>query len=74
MVLVGNKCDLEDERVVSTERGKQLADQLGKQTRQRHAKQYSRDKRVFKDTTVGNFSQFLLKRYVMTQPLFELSQ
>ena len=30
VVLVGNKCDLEDERVVSTERGKQLADQLGK--------------------------------------------
>jgi GTPase SAR1 family protein len=29
VVLVGNKCDLEDERVVSTERGKQLADQLG---------------------------------------------
>ena len=30
VVLVGNKCDLEDERVVSAERGKQLADQLGK--------------------------------------------
>ena len=30
VVLVGNKCDLEDERVVSTERGKQLADQLGR--------------------------------------------
>ena len=28
MILVGNKCDMEDERVVSTERGKQLADQL----------------------------------------------
>ena len=27
---MGNKCDLEEERVVSTERGKQLADQLGK--------------------------------------------
>lgn len=26
---MGNKCDLEDERVVSAERGKQLADQLG---------------------------------------------
>lgn len=26
---MGNKCDLEDERVVSTERGKQLADQIG---------------------------------------------
>ena len=36
MVLVGNKCDLEDERVVSMERGKQLADQLGK----RHGEMY----------------------------------
>ena len=27
---MGNKCDLEDERIVSTERGKQLADQLGR--------------------------------------------
>ena len=30
VVLVGNKCDMEDERIVSLERGKQLADQLGK--------------------------------------------
>lgn len=30
VVLVGNKCDLEDERVVSFDRGKQLAEQLGK--------------------------------------------
>ena len=29
MILVGNKCDMEDERVISYERGKQLADQLG---------------------------------------------
>lgn len=29
VVLVGNKCDLEEERVISTERGKRLADQLG---------------------------------------------
>jgi len=29
VVLVGNKCDLEDERVVSTERGRQLASQMG---------------------------------------------
>jgi Ras-related protein Rab-3C len=28
VILVGNKCDMEDERVVSTERGRQLADQL----------------------------------------------
>ena len=29
VILVGNKSDMEDERVVSAERGKQLADQLG---------------------------------------------
>lgn len=29
MILVGNKCDMEDERVVSVERGKHLAEQLG---------------------------------------------
>lgn len=29
MILVGNKCDMEDERVISFERGKQLAEQLG---------------------------------------------
>ncbi|XP_053549457.1 ras-related protein Rab-3B [Bombina bombina] len=29
VILVGNKCDLEDERVVAPEMGKQLADQLG---------------------------------------------
>lgn len=29
VVLVGNKCDMEDERIVSWDRGKQLADQLG---------------------------------------------
>ena len=29
MILVGNKCDMEDERVISYERGKQLAEQLG---------------------------------------------
>ncbi|CAH2296290.1 ras-related Rab-3C [Pelobates cultripes] len=29
VILVGNKCDMEDERVISTERGKHLAEQLG---------------------------------------------
>jgi len=33
VVLVGNKCDLEYERVVSAERGRRLADQLGTITR-----------------------------------------
>ena len=28
-ILVGNKCDWEEKRVVSTERGKALADELG---------------------------------------------
>ena len=31
VILVGNKCDMEDERVISYERGKQLADSLGLQ-------------------------------------------
>ncbi|XP_032811594.1 ras-related protein Rab-3C-like [Petromyzon marinus] len=29
VILVGNKCDLEDERVIAMQRGKQLGDQLG---------------------------------------------
>ncbi|XP_045695869.1 ras-related protein Rab-3C isoform X2 [Phyllostomus hastatus] len=29
VILVGNKCDMEDERVVSTERGRRLGEQLG---------------------------------------------
>ena len=29
VILVGNKCDLEYERVVSVERGRRLAEQLG---------------------------------------------
>uniref|UniRef100_K7FXM1 small monomeric GTPase n=1 Tax=Pelodiscus sinensis TaxID=13735 RepID=K7FXM1_PELSI len=30
VILVGNKCDLEDERVVATEDGRRLADELGR--------------------------------------------
>lgn len=29
VLLVGNKCDMEDERVVASETGRQLSDQLG---------------------------------------------
>lgn len=29
MILVGNKCDMEDDRIVPVEKGKHLADQLG---------------------------------------------
>lgn len=29
VILVGNKCDMEEERVISSEKGKQLAEQLG---------------------------------------------
>lgn len=29
VILVGNKCDMEDERIVPVEKGKHLADQLG---------------------------------------------
>lgn len=29
VILVGNKCDMEEERVISSERGRQLAEQLG---------------------------------------------
>ncbi|KAF7244302.1 Ras-related protein Rab-3B [Varanus komodoensis] len=29
VILVGNKCDMEDERIIPIEKGKHLADQLG---------------------------------------------
>ena len=32
VLLVGNKCDMEDERVVAAERGRQLSEQLGTST------------------------------------------
>lgn len=33
---MGNKCDMEDERVVAAERGRQLSEQLGKSTRKKN--------------------------------------
>ncbi|XP_076180174.1 RAS oncogene family member Rab3 isoform X2 [Ptiloglossa arizonensis] len=47
LILVGNKCDMEDERVISTERGKQLADQLGVQFFETSAKENYNIKAVF---------------------------
>lgn len=47
VVLVGNKCDMEDERVVSTERGKQLSDQLGLEFFETSAKENINVKSVF---------------------------
>ena len=47
VILVGNKCDCEEERVVSTERGKQLADQLGLEFFETSAKENVNVKSVF---------------------------
>ncbi|VDK56330.1 unnamed protein product [Anisakis simplex] len=47
VVLVGNKCDMDDERVVSFERGRQLADQLGLEFFETSAKENINVKAVF---------------------------
>jgi len=47
VVLVGNKCDMDDERVVSYERGRQLADQLGLEFFEASAKENINVKAVF---------------------------
>ncbi|RWS13437.1 ras-related protein Rab-3-like protein, partial [Dinothrombium tinctorium] len=47
VILVGNKCDMEDERVVSTERGRQLADQLKLEFFESSAKENINVKAVF---------------------------
>ncbi|XP_037090224.1 ras-related protein Rab-3-like [Pollicipes pollicipes] len=47
VILVGNKCDMEDERVISYERGKQLADQLGLEFFETSAKENINVKAVF---------------------------
>lgn len=46
VILVGNKCDLDD-RTVSNERGKQLADQLGMEFFETSAKENTNVKEVF---------------------------
>ncbi|XP_076235625.1 RAS oncogene family member Rab3 isoform X2 [Calliopsis andreniformis] len=47
VILVGNKCDMKDERVISTERGKALADQLGVPFFETSAKENINIKTVF---------------------------
>ncbi|KAF9811026.1 hypothetical protein SFRURICE_001101 [Spodoptera frugiperda] len=47
VILVGNKCDMEEERVVSTERGMQLAEQLGVEFYETSAKENIYVKAVF---------------------------
>jgi len=47
VILVGNKCDMEDERIISYERGKQLADQLGVEFFETSAKENINVKAVF---------------------------
>ncbi|XP_026474004.1 ras-related protein Rab-3-like, partial [Ctenocephalides felis] len=47
VILVGNKCDMEDERVISYERGKQLAEQLNVQFFETSAKENINVKNVF---------------------------
>ncbi|KIH67484.1 Ras family protein [Ancylostoma duodenale] len=47
VVLVGNKCDMDGERVVSIERGRQLADQLGLEFFETSAKENINVKAVF---------------------------
>ncbi|CAG4937904.1 ras-related protein Rab-3 [Colias croceus] len=47
VILVGNKCDMEEERVISQERGRQLAEQLGVQFFETSAKENINVKAVF---------------------------
>ncbi|XP_002737446.1 ras-related protein Rab-3 isoform X1 [Saccoglossus kowalevskii] len=47
VILVGNKCDMEDERVVSVDRGKQLSDQLGLEFFETSAKENINVKQTF---------------------------
>merc|ERR1719444_282389 len=61
VTLAGNKCDMEEERVVSTEKGKQLAEQLGFEFFETSAKDNINVKQVFEgcfpfsvDTTLSS--------------------
>ena len=57
MILVGNKCDMEDERVISYERGKQLAEQLGIEFFETSAKENINVKVICKDNYVKETCQ-----------------
>lgn len=57
MILVGNKCDMEDERVISFERGKQLADQLGVEFFETSAKENVNVKVIWIELTTGWYAQ-----------------
>ncbi|CAF1120073.1 unnamed protein product [Didymodactylos carnosus] len=62
VVLVGNKCDLEHDRAVTTERGKRLADQLGPFT---FIKTYSWDNAQV--ILVGNKSDMQTDRIIQSE-------
>ncbi|XP_033636394.1 ras-related protein Rab-3-like isoform X2 [Asterias rubens] len=47
VILVGNKCDMEDERVIAAEKGKTLADQLGLEFFETSAKENINVKQTF---------------------------
>ncbi|XP_006635115.1 ras-related protein Rab-3B [Lepisosteus oculatus] len=47
VILVGNKCDMDDERVVPADKGKQLADQLGFEYFEASAKENINVRQVF---------------------------
>ncbi|CAG0912227.1 unnamed protein product [Notodromas monacha] len=47
VILVGNKCDMENERIVSSEKGRQLAEQLGVEFFETSAKENINVKAVF---------------------------
>ena len=67
VILVGNKSDMEDERVISFERGKQLADSLGLEFFETSAKE-NINVRVSELTYILNFSAmyvFLISMYCM---------
>uniref|UniRef100_A0AC35U807 Ras-related protein Rab-3 n=1 Tax=Rhabditophanes sp. KR3021 TaxID=114890 RepID=A0AC35U807_9BILA len=71
VVLVGNKCDMDDERVVSYERGRQLADQLGLEFFETSAKENINVKAVFEklvEIICNKMAESLDKDQAQSQP------